>query len=167
MRSSHLWVLCLAGLSLASACTSEPEPEPESTDYDPVHFIALGDTGEGNLEQYAVADVMAQVCADQGCDFVLLLGDNIYDTGVEALDDLQWQNKFELPYADLDLPFYAVLGNHDYGNAVDEERANFQVAYSDLSEKWRMPGRHARRPFSHERHPSPQDIFTRSTNLIF
>ncbi len=134
--------LALVVLALLVACGPEPEPEPEPTDYAPVRFIALGDTGEGNLDQYAVADVMAQVCADQGCDFVLLLGDNIYDTGVEALDDLQWQNKFELPYADIDLPFYAVLGNHDYGNAVDEERANFQVAYSDVSDKWNMPGRH-------------------------
>ena len=102
----------------------------------------MGDTGEGNEDQYAVAAVLEEVCADQGCDFVLLLGDNIYNTGVTAIDDLQWQEKFELPYANIDLPFYAVLGNHDYGNAVNEERANFQVAYSEVSEKWNMPGRH-------------------------
>lgn len=138
----------LLPLLLLTACPgggpAEPDPTPTpAVDHDPVRFIAVGDTGEGNQDQYDVADVMQQVCADQGCDFVLLLGDNIYDTGVTALDDLQWQEKFELPYANIDLPFYAVLGNHDYGNlSPDGERADFQVAYTDVSDKWTMPARH-------------------------
>ena len=137
------WLATLGACAVLSACGGDSPPAPpEPVDYPPVQFVAVGDTGEGNLDQYAVADVMKQVCEDQGCDFVLLLGDNIYDTGVTALDDLQWQEKFELPYAEVDLPFYAVLGNHDYGNALDEERANFQVEYSAASDKWNMPGRH-------------------------
>ncbi len=120
-----------------------PPPPPPPIDHEPVRFIALGDTGEGNEAQYDVAEAMAAVCADQGCDFVLLLGDNIYESGVNALDDLQWQEKFELPYAGLDLPFYAVLGNHDYGLLVpSNDRAEFQVAYTDVSDKWIMPARH-------------------------
>jgi tartrate-resistant acid phosphatase type 5 len=41
--------------------------------------------------------------------------DNFYDEGVDSLDDEQFQTKFELPYADIDFPFWVVLGNHDYG----------------------------------------------------
>ena len=124
---------------LLAACQSPPEP------WEPVRFVALGDTGEGNVDQYAVAAVMKDVCELNGCDFALLLGDNIYDTGVSGLDDIQWQDKFELPYAELDFPFYAVLGNHDYGLLLpDEDKADFQVAYSDQSEKWTMPARHYR-----------------------
>ncbi len=134
----HLPLPLLAALLLA--CPTADEAPPPPPDYDPVRFVALGDTGEGNDDQYLVADVMQTVCADQGCDFALLLGDNIYNTGVDALDDVQWQDKFELPYADLDLTFYAVLGNHDYGNlATDAATAHWQVLYSDVSDKWLMP----------------------------
>lgn len=134
-------LLLLAPLLLG--CPSEePLVDDPPVDHPPVRFLAVGDTGEGNQAQYDNAAVMEQVCADQGCDFVLLLGDNIYDTGVTALDDVQWQEKFELPFAGLDMPFYAVLGNHDYGNLTDEERADFQVAYTEVSDKWVMPARH-------------------------
>ena len=126
---------------LLAACPPPPPPPPP-VDHAPVRFIAMGDTGEGNDAQYEVAAVIEQVCADQGCDFVLLLGDNIYDVGVLALDDMQWQDKFELPYAALDMPFYAVLGNHDYATTSNQERADFQVAYTDVSDKWVMPARH-------------------------
>ena len=51
---------------------------------------------------------------DPGFGFVVLLGDNFYEDGVASVDDPQWQTKFEDPYANIDLPFYAVLGNHDH-----------------------------------------------------
>ncbi len=138
-------------------CPADGSPPP--IDYEPVRFVALGDTGEGNDAQYAVASVMVDVCAAQGCDFALLLGDNIYDVGVSALDDVQWQDKFELPYADLDLTFYAALGNHDYGNlATDPAKADFQIAYSDVSDKWEMP--HNFYEHSH----SNVDLFALDTN---
>jgi hypothetical protein len=108
-----------------------------------VRFIAIGDAGEGNDNQYAVSDIVAEVCEAQGCDFALYLGDNFYDVGVESVEDVQFQEKFENPYANLDFPFYVVLGNHDYGGAghlIDKPEP--QVAYSDLSEKWVLPDRY-------------------------
>ena len=44
-----------------------------------VKFIAIGDTGKGNADQRRVAIAMRDLCAAKGCDFVLMLGDNIYD----------------------------------------------------------------------------------------
>jgi len=126
---------------LLAACPPAGGP-PAPIDHPPVRFIAMGDTGEGNQAQMDVAHVIEDVCADQGCDFVLLLGDNIYDVGVTTLNDVQWKTKFEIPYAGLDMPFYAVLGNHDYATTVNEERAEFQVAYTEISDKWVMPARH-------------------------
>jgi hypothetical protein len=112
-----------------------------------VRFVALGDGGEGNDQQYAVAAAMDTVCAAKtdgfgdGCEFALYLGDNFYDNGVDSVDDIQFQTKFELPYAELDFPFYIVLGNHDYGAlSIDIFRINYQVEYADTSEKWTMPG---------------------------
>ena len=122
-----------------------------------VRFIVMGDTGEGNADQKAVADAIESKCAVDGCDFVLLLGDNIYDDGVTGTSDRQWQTKFEEPYARLDLPFYAVLGNHDYGGSLslgpfevvdtpgignEWHKGPIEVQYTQLSEKWTMPATH-------------------------
>ena len=126
-------------------CSQEPderfEPKP-IVDKGRVRFIALGDGGEGNDAQYANAQGIASVCAERGCDFALYLGDNIYDSGVDSVDDEQFLNKFELPYEQLDFPFYVVMGNHDYGgNGVgnEPEKVDFEVGYTERSEKWTMP----------------------------
>ncbi len=123
---------------------SEKEDSPVDTTPPPqvVRFVALGDAGEGNAEQYAVGLAVAEVCAQVGCDFALYLGDNFYDTGVDGVDDSQWQEKFELPYAPLNIPFYPVLGNHDYGGeGIGWElwKGETYVEYSDHSDKWVMP----------------------------
>jgi len=118
----------------------------------PVRFVMLGDTGEGNTDQAMVAVAIKNVCdAAGGCDFAMLLGDNIYDDGVASVDDPQWQTKFEMPYAPLTMPIYAVLGNHDYGGQLiidapgvgnEWHKGPIEVMYSDLSDKWVMPATH-------------------------
>lgn len=113
-----------------------------------LRFIALGDAGKGNSGQYLVADAMAEVCEQRGgCDFALLLGDNIYDSGVASVDDEQWQEKFELPYAALEFPFYVTLGNHDLGGGgagTSPKRGDYQVDYSAYSTKFHLPATHYR-----------------------
>ena len=53
-----------------------------------LRFVALGDGGEGNTRQYAVAEAMRTVCIDKGgCEFALYLGDNIYDSGADSVTD--------------------------------------------------------------------------------
>ena len=42
-------------------------------------FIVMGDSGTGQVSQYRVAASMAQTCSQVSCDFVLGLGDNIYE----------------------------------------------------------------------------------------
>jgi tartrate-resistant acid phosphatase type 5 len=105
-----------------------------------LRFVALGDAGEGNDNQFAVADIIEQVCAQRGCDFALYLGDNFYDIGVESVMDEQFQDKFEAPYMDLDLTFYVALGNHDYGLLGNEwVKSQWQVEYTQFSDKWYLP----------------------------
>ncbi|MCK6528193.1 metallophosphoesterase [Myxococcota bacterium] len=114
-----------------------PPPPPEV-----VRFAALGDTGEGNTDQYLVSEVMKSVCDTRGCDFVLLLGDNIYDSGVDSPTDPDWDSLFELPYAAFDIPFYPVLGNHDYGGeGIGWElwKGQYEVDHTDYSPIWTMP----------------------------
>lgn len=123
---------------------ASPPPVTEPSASAPVlRFIAMGDGGVGNDTQYAVAKAVKSVCAERGCDFVLYLGDNIYNDGVSGVEDPQFQTKFEQPYAELDLIFHMVLGNHDYGElSLAESKAEFEVAYSEHSTKWSMPARH-------------------------
>lgn len=112
-----------------------------------VRFVVLGDVGEGNEDQYQVADAIVSVCEQRGCDWAMLTGDNFYDSGVDGVDDPQWQEKFEMPYMDIDFPIYAVLGNHDYGgNGIgvdfDTDKPDYQVDYTNHSRLWRMPAKY-------------------------
>ncbi len=123
-------------------------PGGENTPPPPVvRFIAIGDTGNGNAEQYEVGKAMADKCNATGCDFVVLLGDNIYDSGISSPDDPQMKTKFEQPFAPVNAPFYAVLGNHDYGVdglGLDFSRAKHQIEYTKRSTKWKMPAEYYR-----------------------
>lgn len=120
--------------------TDQPtDAEPPVSE--PLRFLVLGDGGRGTSEQYEVSAAMEQVCAaNGGCAFALHTGDNIYSDGVSDVEDEQFQEKFELPYANLDFPFWLVLGNHDYGNG--QEGVDAQVEYTDLSDKWNMPAQY-------------------------
>jgi len=109
-----------------------------------LRFVVLGDGGTGDAAQAKVAAAMKTVCAERGCAFALYLGDNIYEDGANGVTDAQFAAKFETPYADLDFPFYVVLGNHDYGSngtnlLPSEAKSAAQVEYTARSEKWNMP----------------------------
>lgn len=122
--------------------TREPPTAPEV-----VRFVAFGDAGFGNEAQRRLARAMESVCGRLGCDFALMLGDNIYMTGVDGPFDPQFVEKFERPYRNLSMPFYVVLGNHDVTRANPEgnDSGDFQVEYSTRpdrpSTKWTMPAR--------------------------
>lgn len=123
-----------------------PMPPPPAAP--PVRFLAWGDSGHGSPDQHRVAEAARRVCEAEGCDFVLQLGDNIYDAGVDSIHDPQFRTKFELPYANLSFPFYAVLGNHDVAKRKPDgsgDNGEFQIAYDDdqggPSAKWNMPDR--------------------------
>lgn len=97
-------------------------------------FIAMGDTGTGTRDQQKVADGLKDFCDDFNCLFIALLGDNFYPSGVKNVLDPQWESKFEKPYLFLKMPFFAVLGNHDY-----QGNTQAQIFYSEKSDKWKMP----------------------------
>jgi hypothetical protein len=124
----------------AAPPTERPQPPLPQTGT--VRFVAMGDTGKGNAAQYQVGAAVAAKCAASGCDFVQLLGDNIYENGPDSTDDPQWATKFEQPYSATQLPFFAVLGNHDYGgNGAGFEfyKGQISVDYTAVSTRWKMP----------------------------
>jgi hypothetical protein len=89
-----------------------PHVHRHSPDRTAVTFVTLGDMGEGGDEQMQVAHAMYNVCQQEGCDFVLGLGDNIYPHAVHSVDDPQFQEKFERPYALFQqMDFWMILGS--------------------------------------------------------
>ncbi|MCA9523047.1 MAG: metallophosphoesterase [Myxococcales bacterium] len=102
-----------------------------------VVFVALGDFGTGGSGQLQVAAGIKSYCDQNRCDFILGLGDLIYDSGVSSVDDSQFQTKFETPYKNLDLVFYQSPGNHDYYGGAASISA--MIAYTEKSTKWYMP----------------------------
>ena len=137
----------------AEACTGE------------VRFMVIGAQGKGNTGQAEVAAAMDEVCDESGCDYIIGLGNNIYDSGVSSTSDEQFTSKFETPYADNDGKFWLGLGNHDYGGngaGFEFDKAEHQIDYTDVSpsRKWKMPNRYYRRT------DGPVQFFTLDTTPL-
>jgi hypothetical protein len=77
-----------------------------------IRFAVIGDSGRGDDAQRAVASQMIAWRARFPFDFVLMLGDNIYEPHTPQ----DYIDKFDTPYAALlddGVTFHASLGNHD------------------------------------------------------
>ena len=75
-----------------------------------VKFGVIGDTGTANLDQQEVADSLAKICRIEGCDLVLMLGDNFYPEGLKTLEDPLFTKAFLDIYHELEVPFIPGFG---------------------------------------------------------
>lgn len=143
-----VWLIAISALMAGGATISNFiwNPPPPYTvlgseDTSQVSMIGIGDQGTGSLKQWQVALAMERVAARDGrLDMVFLLGDNFYGKDLTGIHDWNWQMKFERVYWGhylSHIPFYAVLGNHDYPVSSDIE-----IQYSRQhagSGRWQMP----------------------------
>jgi predicted phosphodiesterase len=77
-----------------------------------IRFAVIGDSGRGDVPQHEIAAQMIAWRQKFPFDFVLMLGDNIYDSHTPR----DYYAKFEEPYKtllDSGVSFYATIGNHD------------------------------------------------------
>lgn len=123
-----LWVialLCTVNLNLAQE----------------LRFVAVGDWGDDDTEQYDIADAMGEWCQIHGCEFIISTGDNFYSEGVTSAEssrfDTTWKDVYTHP-AIGDLVWYICTGNHDHGGD-DDGREWFQVEYGDNEPRWYYP----------------------------
>eukprot|EP00878_Enallax_costatus_P022880 GHUV01024314.1.p1 GENE.GHUV01024314.1~~GHUV01024314.1.p1 ORF type:complete len:373 (+),score=81.50 GHUV01024314.1:129-1247(+) len=87
-------------------------------------FFVIGDWGrQGNKNQRRAAKLMADIAECMPPSFVLSTGDNFYSHGLRSTNDPQFHDSFINVYdrASLQVPWYAVLGNHDYGDQIDPD----------------------------------------------
>jgi 3',5'-cyclic AMP phosphodiesterase CpdA len=108
-------------------------------------FITLGDWG-GALpgKPYAqnvkdVAAQMAKTAEASDVKFIVNTGDNFYWCGIENTSDFQVQKDWLEPYsaAPLQIPWYGILGNHEYGYNVSA-----QIDLGKIYKTWIMDARY-------------------------
>jgi 3',5'-cyclic AMP phosphodiesterase CpdA len=88
-----------------------------------VRFAAIGDSGRGDQAQNEVARQMVAWREQFPFDFVVMLGDNVYDSHTRE----DYIAKFEAPYRpllDAGVTFHAAIGNHDDPNQPAYEPFN-------------------------------------------
>jgi tartrate-resistant acid phosphatase type 5 len=110
-----------------------------------LHFLAMGDWGRNGADhQKEVATQMGKTAADVKAQFIIATGDNFYPSGVISEFDPLFKYSFEDIYTAFSLQWdwYPVLGNHDYKSNPDA-----QVAYSNISRRWKMPARYYAKKF--------------------
>ncbi len=102
-------VLLFVSASARAGLPGWPFDVTDLSDQDELVILVFGDSGTGKAGQYRVGHAMYEVCRQRGCDFALMLGDNIYEDGIEvrARSDAtasyqeileQFEQKFEAPY---------------------------------------------------------------------
>jgi tartrate-resistant acid phosphatase type 5 len=127
-------------------------------------FVVVGDWGrDGASHQRDVADQMELAARASNSRFVMAVGDNFYEDGVQSVTDAKWRTSFEDVYTGDHLrqtPWYAALGNHDYGGVPQA-----QVDYTALSSRWRMPARYFKLPGTATAN-APVDIFVIDTTPL-
>lgn len=110
----------------------------ERPELDEFSVLVMGDTGEGDVGQYALVPSLLKV--GEGTDFGLIASDVVYPAG----DVNQYIAKFFVPYAAYPRPIYAVPGNHDWLDGLTGFMRHFCGA-PPTGEKF-APPRHGRRP---------------------
>jgi hypothetical protein len=130
------WISLERGTMLP-AFLRTPPPVFNATPLDrPVRVVAFGDFGTGSAAQMALGNTLAAYHSKRPFDFGVTLGDNFYSVGMESPADPRWQTQWEHVYGPLGIPFYAALGNHDWGHP-DSPAA--EILYTKQTTTWRMP----------------------------
>lgn len=117
-----LVLICLAVLEFAFAVPNLSVSSSWSFFSSEPKFLVIGDWGrEGEYNQSVVAEAMAQKASRFNPDFVISTGDNFYEWGLTSPSDEAFDVSFRNVYnqSELQVPWHAVLGNHDYGEVDD------------------------------------------------
>ncbi len=117
-------------------------------DFPPLHRLAKNGSVVAASGLEPVAKAMKSYCAGAaGCDFAVMLGDNIYPDGATAnadgRDADRFRDLFVTPFGGLapdrkDFRIYAVLGNHDW--RTSREGAMAQINFLQRTPPFHMDG---------------------------
>ena len=100
-----------------------------------ISFVCFGDWGSGEPSQINVARALSNYYLSTPFQFVCGLGDNFYPRGI-TVDNYHkiMLERFTQIYRSIPVPFYMILGNHDYlGDPL------LQCQLSLLDNRWHLP----------------------------
>ncbi|GAX83740.1 hypothetical protein CEUSTIGMA_g11165.t1 [Chlamydomonas eustigma] len=126
-------------------------------------FFVVGDWGRrGSDSQQTATSLMVSTARCILPQFIISTGDNFYPHGLEHAADPQILDTFKNVYSShsLQVPWYAVLGNHDYGDTLTSQQLSncsnpppeslsecqpgccysplWQVTAANLDSRWRL-----------------------------
>jgi len=137
MRCRRIWLTLLVVLLATSLSRAQ-----KATPRDELQLLTVGDWGINSPARGEVGAEMGKFATSKGNHpaAVLLLGDNFY-VKLSGVDDPRIQTFFEKTYdaKKLNLPFYAVMGNHDYstGNLpIEMEYAKTEKTRLKIPSRW-------------------------------
>jgi hypothetical protein len=135
-EAEERWFSLVRGISLPGFLRVPPPVFSVKPAGQPIRVLAFGDYGTGTAAQRATANAMVAYHQSHPFDFGITLGDNFYSTGQVSPTAERWQTQWEQLYGRMNIPFYATLGNHDWGSA-DSPAA--EILYSERSKTWHLP----------------------------
>lgn len=106
------------------------------------------------FRQMQVATAMGQYAAQTSPkpSFLIALGDNFYGDGVYSTSDPLWQYLWKdvyLGFEDLNIPWFPVFGNHDYGYGATGVKAQIARTYEHTDDDiWTFPSTNYTRRFA-------------------
>ena len=134
-------------LQWAIGAVSETRASSDIIDISPCPLsIGIGLPPYRTPREVHVSNQMAATAEEINASYVVALGDNFYFAGIRSdVHDARFQSTFEDVFhqKSLDIPWLVCAGNHDhYGNVTA------QVAYSQVSRRWKFPNLYWTHTFS-------------------
>eukprot|EP01041_Mallomonas_annulata_P000627 gene627-1214_t len=123
----------------------------------------------GEYWSVLVAKAMANYASKYPADFLIALGDNFYNSGVTSISDSLWTLFYNnvYNYDSLQIPWYAIFGNHDYGSNKVAGSIQAQIDYGTykMDNRWHA-GHCYLQSFTVPNTTTTLDIIFIDTNLI-
>lgn len=150
----------------------EVQPSFHDDDFTTSSSVVTMKQGNSYTYQAAVGRAMATFAVENNPapSAVVALGDNFYDYGVKSSTDSLWTSLWTdvyMPYSSLNIPWYAVLGNHDYGYGQQGVQAQIDRTWLDTdgASTWVMPATNYTQRFDIPSGGYVQIVFIDTTTL--
>ncbi len=161
----RIFTTLIAALLIVSCCTNCDNQRPaitfeESLSGAEYNIFVVADAGRnGSYDQTRIGEVMGLYAQMLDPEYILNCGDMFNYDGIQSTTDPLLMSNFELvyPHGDLQVPWWGVLGNHEYNGNTQAV-----LDYTNISRRWNIPERYYTRVF-----PSEGDIEDEPVQVFF